>query len=67
MMPKQQSGKHALLSWLPPAAGSQVWLIILGVETCIKPGVLAVCWFGAFMCVLTQCQEQKTSAMALER
>ncbi len=33
----------------------------------IKAEVLAVCWSGAFGCVLTQCKEGKSSATVLEK
>lgn len=29
--------------------------------------ILALCWCGAFKCVLTQCQGGKTSAMIFEK
>jgi len=34
-----------------------------GVSPSIKAGSLAVCWSGAFRCVLTQCQGGKTPAV----
>lgn len=28
---------------------------------------MVVCWFGAFRCILTQCQEENTLALILEK
>lgn len=33
----------------------------------VKADVMVVCWFGAFRCILTQCQEENTLALILEK